>query len=91
MGGGSAPAGGAELFLQTAPLAAGVVLALCGMLRGHRIALWAGALFPLLGPVPEALPVLVWLLPLLHGVVFLVELRRSGTVHRAQCCLFASI
>ncbi len=88
--GGSAPAGGAELFLQATPLAAGTALALFGMLRGHRIALWAGALLPVLGPVPEALPELVWLLPLLHGAVFLVELRRSGAAHRAQCCLFAS-
>lgn len=93
----------AELFAQAAPLLGGVVLLACGMIRSSRIGVWAGAVLPLLAPAPQSLPELVWVLPALHGLVFVTELRRTadtsiadkssgdGAGSRLLCCLTASL
>lgn len=85
------PAAESTLLLQTAPFAGAAGLLAHGLVRGHRGALWAGALLPLAAPVPEEVMYLFWLLPVLHALVFIAELDRSGTAQRARCCFFGAL
>lgn len=85
------PAGDSTLLLQVAPFAGAAALLTHGLVRGHRGALWAGALLPVAAPVPEEAMYLFWLLPVLHALVFMAELDRSGPAQRAQCCLFGAL
>lgn len=85
------PAGDSTLLLQVAPFAGAAALLTHGLVRGHRGALWAGALLPVAAPVPEEAMHLFWLLPVLHALVFMAELDRSGPAQRAQCCFFGAL
>lgn len=87
----SLPAEVSPMMLQVSPFVGAAALLTHGLVRGHRGALWAGALLAVAVPVPEEAQHLLWLLPVLHALVFMAEMDRSGAAQRARCCLIGAM